>query len=1792
MSNKKTFGSCLSLPRIHSLVDLLRERTQQNPDFCTFTFLTNGENEEATLTNTQLDSQARSIAARLQAVLPSGERALLLYPPSLDYITAFFGCLYAGVIAVPAYPPNPAALQRTLPRLQAIIQDAQASVVLTTEPILSMASFLFAQAPDLQSLQWIATDVLDITLADQWQAPNINANTTAFLQYTSGSTGDPKGVILSHGNLFENLADIHRCFGHHADSQGVIWLPPYHDMGLIGGILQPLYGDFPVTLLSPLDFLKRPLRWLEAISKYRATTSGGPNFAYDLCVRKVMPEQLETLDLSSWDLAFNGAEPIRPNSLRQFTDTFKQCGFRYDAFYPCYGLAEATLIASGGEKAEAPILQPAPNTPAPQTDDPSQMLISCGRTLPRQSIVIANPQTRQQCAAGDIGEIWVSGPSVAQGYWGKTEATAVTFQAYLADNNAGPFLRTGDLGFMQEGELYVTGRLKDLVIIRGRNHYPQDIEMTTEQAHPALRLGCSAAFAITAADAEQLIVVVEVDQRHPDLDPEAVAQTVRERIAIAHDVQPHAVVLIKARSIPKTSSGKIQRYACREQFLDDTLEVVTANIVELVSKQTAVSEPSFLLKSLQTITDNTARQTLLTIHLQQQIAQALHAPTAQIAPDRALTSYGMDSLQSIELAAEVEQLLGITVPMTLLLQEMSLSTLSSQLLTRLDENPEPIKPTIAAAATGTFPLSEGQKALWYLYQLAPNSTAYNLPRAVRIHSELDIDAMRRALSQLVNRHTALRTTFGIEDGSPMQVAHDFLAPDLEVVSANTWSDQDLLAQLTADAERPFDLKTGPLMRVRIYERGDETAVLLLVLHHIITDFWSLVILVNELSQLYMAERDQKPIQLPELPVQYPDFVQWQQQMLQTPVARQNRSYWQQQLAGMLPTLNLPLDRPRPPVQTYNGAHRHFRLDKLLSQKLLTFARQVGVTPYMLMLAAYNVLLSRYSGQSEIIVGSPTTGRDTTAWLRSFGYFVNPVAIRSHIQPDTPFTDFLQVVRQTALAAFAHQQYPFPLLVDDLDLPRNPSHSPIFQTLFAWQKAQQTAISSQHDNLTGFALGIPDVSFQVNNLWLSSVELMQQASQFDITLMMGEVESQVAGVFEYNTDLFDATTIDRMIGHWQTLLQNIVAGPQTAVSRIPLLTPAETQTVLQTWNDTHVDYGDNVCLHDLFVQQVARTPDAPALVYGDQTLTYTELNGRVNQLAHHLQSLGVQPETLVGVCIDRSLEMVIALYAILKAGGAYVPIDPQLPQERITFMLTDTNTPVLLTQSSLKAAGTLTAVNAQTHILCLDTEWEQVAGYPTGELETAVKPHHLAYTIYTSGSTGQPKGAMNTHQGIVNRLRWMQTAYQLDASDTVLQKTPFSFDVSVWEFFWPLMTGAQLVIARPGGHLDSAYLRDTINAHTITTIHFVPSMLQIFLGEPGIDSCTGLRRVICSGEALPTDLQDRFFASLPQVELHNLYGPTEAAIDVTYWQCQPGQNVPIGRPIDNIQLYILDAEHQPVPIGVAGELHIGGVGVARTYLNRPGLTADKFIPNPFSILPGDRLYKTGDLARYRPDGNIEYLGRIDFQVKVRGFRVELGEIETRLTDHPDIKEAIVTIHNADSIDQRLVAYIIPQSATSTLTSANLRTYLQDKLPEYMVPSLFAILEMLPLMPNGKVNRRALPAPQLTRADLHTTYAAPRNVIEQQIAEIWQKNLQVEKVGLYDNFFDLGGHSLLLVQVHRQLQETLAREIPLVKLLEHPTVQGVAHYLNQGQRDETQALQKSAARAQKQRDTRRRNRGGRN
>lgn len=1787
----------MSQPAPSTLVEILRRRALDQPGQLAYTFLLDGETDETRLTYGDLDRQARSIGAELQSLGAIGKCVLLLYPPGLDYVAAFFGCLYAGAIAVPAYPPDPVRMNRTLPRLQAIVADAQATVALTTSPILSMAEMLIDQAPDLKALRWLATNQI-ANDPEEWRDPAVGGGSLAFLQYTSGSTAAPRGVMLTHSNLVHNSALIHECFGHTPESRGVIWLPPYHDMGLIGGILQPLYGGFPVTLMSPIDFLRRPLRWLQAMSRHKATTSGGPNFAYDLCVRKITREECAGLDLSSWKVAFNGSESVRFETMEQFAETFACCGFRPEAFYPCYGLAEATLIVSGGLWTAPPVTLSVSAAAlgqnrvelSPPGGPDTRTLVSCGSALADQRIIIVDPEALVPCPPGQVGEIWVSGPSVAEGYWNQPEKTAETFGAYLAASHEGPFLRTGDLGVLHGGELFVIARLKDLIIIRGHNHYPQDIELTVERSHSALRPGCCAAFSVPVAGEERLVVMQEIGRQMADTNQ--VVQAIRQAVAEEHELQVYAVVLLEAGSIPKTSSGKIQRHACQAGFMSNSIEAVATSILDVELPESSASpqpQASFIRKALAVVTGSSDRQALLSLYLQEQVAHVLGAAQPKVDIEQPLSALGLDSLMAVELQNQLQTNLGVSLPMADLLQTSGIAHLAARILALLagpsSAPSAPLAPRHGAEAAPV--LSRGQRALWFLHQLSPESAAYNISSAVRIRTELDVPTLRRAFQALVKRHSSLRTNFIASSEGPRSRIHDEAELAFQAVDASTWSEAALGEHLDQEAHRPFDLEQGPLMRVFLFSRSAQEHVLLLVVHHIVADFWSLAVLGRELETLYAAERKGGSASLAPLVLQYADYARWQADMLAGPEGERLWDYWQRQLSGELPALNLPSDHLRPPVQTFRGAAETFTLNTGLARQLESLSRAGKATLYMTLLAAFQTLLYRYSGQQDILIGSPTAGRSAAELAGLVGYFVNPVVLRSHLAGDLSFIELLDQVRQTVLAAFAHQEYPFDLLVERLRLLRDPSRSPVFQAMFTMQ--QSPLLDRQE--WAALALGQAGARANLGELPLESVTIEQRAVQFDLLLMMAKTADGLGGSLRYNRDLFEPATIRRMLEHWRVLLGGIVARPERKLDDLPLLTPAEKQQLLVTWNDTWKEYPGDACIHELFEAQVERCPDATAVVFGDCHLTYQELNRRANQVAHYLRRLGIGPDWCVGICMERSLEMVVGLYAILKAGGAYVPLDPTYPSSRLGFMLQDSQVPILLTQKKLMPL--LTSHQAQ--VICLDDDQEAITREISDNPCSGVMPDNLAYVIYTSGSTGQPKGAMNTHRGIRNRLLWMQDAFRLVEADRVMQKTPFSFDVSVWEFFWPLLTGASLVVARPEGHKDSAYLARLIMEHGITTLHFVPSMLQIFLQEPQLGQCHSLRRVICSGEALPYDLLPRFFARLG-AELHNLYGPTEAAVDVTFWTCSresDSQIVPIGRPIANTQIYLLDTHLQPVPIGVLGELYIGGVGLARGYHNQPGLTAEKFIPNPMSTEPGARLYRTGDLARYRTDGSIEFVGRIDYQVKVRGFRIELGEIEAVLSQHPAVREAVVLAHEPRSgkgrtpgVNQELIAYLVPvQGQAPSVT--DLRSFLKERLPDYMAPAAFVTLQSMPLTPNGKVDRRALPAPEGLRPELETAYTAPRGDLERLIAQIWQEVLGVKQVGIYDNFFDLGGHSLAMARVHHELKEKLQRDFPIVKMLEHPTIAALAQHLNQGPA-ESASFRSSQDRAEKQKESRARQR----
>lgn len=1699
---------------ILNLVSLVQQRAEDRPDDPAYVFLSGQELIPTRLTYKQLDLQARTIAAFLQSLELRGERALLLYPPGLEFVAAFMGCIYGGVIAVPAYPPR---MNRNALRLASIAEDCQASVALTTPAILSRFHGFRKRIPELENLRWVATGNLEPDLGNDWQELPLRDDGLAYLQYTSGSTTSPRGVMVTHGNVLHNASYIAEGFAHTPESVSLCWLPHFHDMGLIDGIIQPLYSGFTGYLMSPTAFLQEPLRWLETISRYRVTHSGGPNFAYELCSAKISADQRDQLDLSSWKVAYNGAEPVHARTIEQFAEKFGPCGFRRSAFYPAYGLAEATLKVAGGHNGSSPVYcnvkaeaLECNRVELTTADDPERRtLVGSGRTTHGMKAVIVNPESLLECAGGQVGEIWVQGPSVAAGYWRRPEETEQIFKAVLKNGGEAPFLRTGDLGFVQDDELFVTGRLKDLIIIRGRNHYPQDIELTVQQCDPVLRGMTGAAFSVTLETEEKLAIIQEIDARHIDLFSRITAG-IQRAVAEEHEIEPNFILLVKPGAVPRTSSGKVQHHLCRQMFLEHSFKA----LAEWREPEAEAAE----YKSPDELTFDS-----LQLWLRKILAAKLRRDIAEIKSEDSVYQFGLDSLAALELSHRVETALGIRLPQSFLLEGWNINQLTDHLVAALDRS----SPVTADAKTNSgiqppeeYPLSKGQQALWFLQQLAPGSRAYHIVRALRLKEEIDVEALRRAFQLLVDRHASLRTVFTVKEGKPVQRVCKQVISSFVEEDASRWNSGLLQEHIAEAARQPFDLSGGPLFRVYLFRRSDQDYLLLLAVHHVVADLWSLGLLLTELSEIYTAEVRNIPAKLPPLSVQYADYVGWEEEFLKSEEGERQWRYWQKQLGGDLPFLDLPADFPRPVIPSYKGATKLATLDAKLTRQLKSMARSHNTTLYTLLVALVETFLHRYTGQDDVLVGTPATGRSQRDFAGVVGYFVNPVVIRMDFSGEPAFEPILIQARRVVLETLEHQAFPLANLVQRLEPQRDSSRSPLFQAMFVFQKTSVLP----HEDLAALALGAPGTEMQLGDLRLEAAPLEQGIAQFDLTLAMAETGDSITASFEYSTDLFEEATIERIMRHFQRLLHGVMADPAQSISEISLLDEEECRQVLFGWNQTKREYPAYQTIRELLEQQAEKTPHNPAVVFEGKQLTYRELHQHANQLAHFLQKMGVGPEVRVGVCMERSIELVIALLGIFKAGGAYVPLDSSYPAERLNYMLHDAQVSVLLTEK-------LKEIREHTHVISLQEQWEIISRESSEAPESGVIGENLAYLIYTSGSTGQPKGVMSVHRGLLNRLQWMQETYRLDETDRILQKTPFGFDVSVWEFFWPLMYGACLVVARAEGHKDSRYLVETIQQEKITTIHFVPSMLQVFLQEPGVEECSSLRRVISSGEALPVYLAQEFQKRL-SADLHNLYGPTEASIDVSYWACprpMEQRSVPIGRPITNTQLYILDAHLQPVPVGITGELHIGGAGLARGYWGRAGLTAERFVPDMFSGHAGTRLYRTGDLARWRKDGTIEFLGRNDFQIKIRGFRVELGEIEACLAGHASVGECAVVA------GERLIAYYTVSGDDAGPDAEELRAYLSSSLPEYMVPSAYVQMQSLPLTSSGKLDRKALPAPTW-EAYAARAYEAPLGSAETTIAEIWADLLQVERVGRHDNFFALGGHSLLAMTLVERMQRS--------------------------------------------------------
>lgn len=1033
------------------------------------------------------------------------------------------------------------------------------------------------------------------------------------------------------------------------------------------------------------------------------------------------------------------------------------------------------------------------------------------------------------------------------------------------------------------------------------------------------------------------------------------------------------------------------------------------------------------------------------------------------------------------------------------------------------------------------PLSFGQQQLWFIDQLQPNNSAYNESLAICLKGQLNIVSLHQSLNEIVRRHEILRTTFTVESDQPVQVIAPSLNIALPLVDLRSLSPDDRETKVqqiaTAEAGKPFDLAIGSLWRCTLLQLDEAENILLLTIHHIIFDGWSVGIIFRELSQIYTAFTIGKPSLLPELPIQYADFSIWQRQWLQGEVLEKLLSYWKQQLNSAPPVLQLPTDFPRPRIQNFHGATESFSLSPDLTEKLKNLSQQEGVTLFMILLAAFQTLLYRYTGQSDIVVGSPVANRNRKEVKELIGFFANTLALRTHVAGDISFRELLGRVRECTLSAYAHQELPFERLVEELQPERNLSYNPLIQVMFILENT-------------------PTEALKLPNLSVSHLVPENAIAKLDLSLNIYETLNiygnslGLTGVVRYNTDLFTSATISRMVGHFLTLLSGIVNHPDEIVSHLPLLTVAEKHQLLVEWNNTQTDYLQDKYFHQLFAAQAERVPDAVAFVFQDQQLTYRELNRRANQLAHYLQAQGVRPEVLVGIYVERSLEMIVAVLGIFKAGGAYVPLDPTYPPERIAFMLSDSQVPIILTTENLVTK----LPEHQAQVIYLDRDWAKISQQSHQTPETSLQIQNLAYLIYTSGSTGKPKGVLVTHEGLVNLTEDKIRTCRVQQDSRILQFFSLSFDASIPEIVMALGSGATLYLGTPESLLPGTGLTQLLRQQAITHITIIPSALATLSHKELPD----LQMVLVGGEACSAELIEQWSKGRLFI---NAYGPTETTVNASMVECgNSGQKLPTLRPAANKQLYILDQNLQLVPIGVLGELHIGGIGLARGYLNRPEKTAEVFIRNPFSNQPDSRLYKTGDLACYLPDGNIKLLGRLDHQVKIRGFRIELGEIEALLSQHPEVQHCVVIVREDNPGDKRLVAYIVP-TTDSTATISDLRQFIAEQLPEYMVPAVFVILEALPLNPSGKVDRQALPAPGTTRPELESDFVAPRTPTEKALADIWAELLNLEQIGIHDNFFDLGGDSILSTRFIAKANQ-VGLEFTTKQLFEHQTIAELA------------------------------------
>jgi amino acid adenylation domain-containing protein len=1762
-----------------NLVGLLRRRARQDPDRLAYRFGTDDDSPHAALTYAQLDRRAQEIADAVRRSQPAGSHALLLFARSRDFVEAFFGCLYAGLVAVPAAVPRRA---NTVQRLEIIAADAEAKLILSSSDTWDGPLRPSLTESALSAVPSVLTDRLSAASGPGWLEPALTSGSPALLQYTSGSTGNPKGVMVTHGNILDNVGHLVARSNLDMTSIGVSWLPLFHDMGLMGGVIAPLFAKFPVTLLSPAAFLSQPMIWLQTMTRYRATVSVAPNFGYELCLAKVQPEHLAELDLSAWNVAFCGGEPVRPDTLQRFAETFAACGFRRSTFFPCYGLAEATLIVAGGPKSIA--------ATALQVDDgalrtglaaesqygkPTRNLMSCGRPVPEDAVVVVDPATRAVCADRHVGEIWVHSRSVGRGYWKHPDETRQVFGARLADPDQRRFLRTGDLGFLDRGCLYIAGRIKDLIIIRGLNHHPQNIELTVEKSHQALQSHSGAAFSIDDGGEERLVIVQEIARSWRG-GTSAIVDAIRRNVARDHGLAAHAIALVKQGTILRTTSGKIQRSQIRAAFEAGRLAAVATWVA---GKDAAggvdIEEGSerFTGTSSHGAADGgDERIALAQSVIVRELARLLEVPEAVVQLHAPLSSFALDSLRIFQLQAAMAAALNVRVDTFHFFEDHSIAELAAIAVERSKSCAIPLltpRPQDAVA----LPLSFVQERLWFLDQLQPGEPAYNNAAVVRLTGQLSVGALESSLGKVIARHESLRTRFVSRNGSPFQEVDDAAGFRLDVVDLSGLPESERRAELDRWRAREtatyFVLSAGRLFRARLLRLAAHEHVLLLTMHHIISDAWSLKILIRELTELYGTFAAGRRPQLSPLAVQYADYALWQRQWLLGSALERELSYWKKQLSEAPVVLELPADRIRPAVQKFTAAVREQALSRQLTNALVRFARAEGVTLFMALLATFQALLARWSGQEDIVVGTPVAGRSHPLIEPLIGFFVNILALRTDLGGDLSFRELLQRVKKVAVAGYACQDTPFEKVIELVSPDRTLSHGPIFQVAINMLEADEQVVKTA------------GVKMEITSQTTFS-------SKFDMTLYVREAQKRVVLQLVYNATLFGRDRMSEFLTQFADLLAQALKCPDEKLSNFSLVTrnakrflPDPRRPLSDRWHGA---------VHQIFSRQAARQPDAIAIVEDAASWSYREVDDISSRVGAYLRANGVGRGDTVAILGHRSAPLVWAILGALKAGAAFTILDPAYPAARLIAYIGAVRPRAWLEVAAsqeqfapvLEFVRDLGCCRVELRRAALLSPHDSIAGPSTRDADAVVGPDDPAVITFTSGSTGKPKAIVGRHGPLSHFIPWQRSRFGFSRLDRFSMMSGISHDPIQRDIFTPLCLGAAICI--PCG--DEANIPAAMAAWMcrsgVTVAHLTPGLAQLLSsaemnGGNAPAPIASLRYAFVVGDVLTKRDIAALRAVAPSVTCVNYYGSTETQRSVGYYvvpqeygDATSGEDdrgkeiLPLGQGINDVQLLVLNRRQRLAGVGELGEIYMRSHHMAAGYLGDDVLTAERFLANPYTETPGDRLYRTGDLGRYLPDGNVEFAGRVDRQVKNRGHRIELGEIEAVLLSMPYVRDAVVIVRQDTAQQKILAAYLVLARDAMPPVFKHLREQLLRILPDYMVPSAFITLESLPLTPNGKIDYDRLPRPERPLSGVPARLA---NDTERALAGIWAELMNLQQVGRHDNFFELGGHSLLASQVMSRVRQLFDCELPVRTLFEAPTLSELSARIEAKQKETT-------------------------